>query len=93
MPGSRVPLPAWVRPPFAVYLNGILQVEGSDYVVRDDVLHFPGELRKDRVSGRRWLLGAFGVGTYRQDDSVDVRCERGGRPALAEGLAILPDPS
>ena len=88
VPGSRVALPPSVRAPFTVYLNGVPQQEGTDYVLRDGALHFPGELRKDRVSGRRWLLGAFGVGTYRQDDSVDVRYERDGRTALAEGLEI-----
>ena len=90
MSGSRVPLPPLVRPPFTVYLNGVLQAEGTDYLVRDAALHFERELRKDRVSGWRWLVGAFGVGTYRQDDSVDVRYERGGRPALAERLEIAP---
>jgi hypothetical protein len=88
VPGSRVPLPPKIRPPFTVYLNGVLQAEGPDYVLRGRVLHFDQELRKDRVSGWRWLLGAWGVGTYRQDDSVDVRYERDGRPMLAEGLAI-----
>ena len=43
---------------------------------------FERELRKDRISGWRWFLGAWGVGTYRQDDSVDVRYERAdGSPA------------
>ena len=50
------------------------------------MLRFPRRLRRDRVSGWRWLVGAFGIGTYRQDDSVDVRYERDGRPMLAERL-------
>ena len=41
---------------------------------------------RDRVSGWRWLLGAFGVGTYRQNDSVDIRYTLDGRPMVAEGL-------
>lgn len=89
MPGSRVVLPPSVRPPFTVYLNGVLQAEGPDYAVRDGALLFDRELRKDRVSGWRWLLGAWGVGTYRQDDSVDVRYERDGRSRVAEGLEIV----
>lgn len=89
MPGSRVPLPPRVKPPFTVYLNGVLQSEGSGYTVGEGELRFAQELRKDRVSGWRWLLGAFGVGTYRQDDSVDVRYELDGRPMLAEGLRIV----
>ena len=44
------------------------------------------ELRKDKISGWRWLLGAWGVGTYRQNDSVDVRYEAAdGSPRVAEG--------
>ena len=50
---------------------------------------FERELRKDRISGWRWFLGAWGVGTYRQNDSVDVRYERAGRLAgVAEALEI-----
>lgn len=90
MSSSRVPLPPPVRGPFTVYLNGVLQAEGSDYHVDGRALLFDRELRKDRVSGWRWLLGAWGVGTYRQDDSVDVRYERDGRSMLAEGLTIVP---
>jgi hypothetical protein len=89
VPGSRVPLPPRVVPPFTVYLNGVLQEEGVDYEVRPDGLRFPGALRKDRVSGWRWVLGAWGVGTYRQDDSVDVRYTLDGAPKLAEKLDIV----
>jgi hypothetical protein len=53
------------------------------------VLRFPRRLARDQVSGWRWLVGAFGIGTYRQDDSVDVRYERGGRNLVAQ-LPIEP---
>jgi hypothetical protein len=43
----------------------------------------------DRVSRWRWALGARGVGTYRQDDTVDVRFEVDGVPKLARALPIL----
>ena len=81
---SIVRLPAGVRPPFAVYLNGVPQHEGVDYDVNGDMLRFPRRLVRDKVSGWRWLIGAFGIGTYRQDDSVDIRYERDGRPLLAQ---------
>ena len=90
MPGSRVVLPRQVAPPFTVYRNGVLQADGDDYVVRDGALEFTAELRKDKISGWRWFLGAWGVGTYRQHDSIDVRYEVQGRPRLAEGLPIEP---
>ncbi len=82
-------LPRDVREPYSVYLNGVPQELGVDYSVRDGVLVFDRELRKDKISGWRWLLGAWGVGTYRQDDSVDVRYEAAdGSPRLAEALEI-----
>ncbi len=89
MARSKVALPREVRAPFEVYLNGVRQQLGSDYTVREGALVFERELRKDRISGWRWLLGAFGVGTYRQDDSVDVRYEAAdGSPRVAEALDI-----
>ena len=88
MARSRVPLPPQVRPPFEVYVSGVRQHLGADYVIESGALVFDRELRKDKVSGWRWFLGAWGVGTYRQDDSVDVRYEAAGRPVVAEGLEI-----
>ena len=91
MPRSVVKLPAAVRPPFEVYLNGVRQEPGIDFRVRNRELVFERELKKDRISGWRWALGAWGVGTYRQNDSVDVRYERAdGSAAVAEGLEIQP---
>jgi hypothetical protein len=88
---SRVPLPAEVRSPFEVYLNGVHQEFGRDYRVESGALIFERELRKDRISGWRWFLGAWGVGTYRQNDSVDVRYDApDGTPRVAEGLEIHP---
>jgi hypothetical protein len=86
---SVVRLPPGVRPPFEVYLNGVPQRLGDDYAIEAGALVFAKELRKDRISKWRWFLGAWGVGTYRQDDSVDVRYERpDGTPAVAEKLDI-----
>jgi hypothetical protein len=91
MTHSRVRLPRDVRGPYEVYLNGVRQQPGVDYSVREGALVFERELRKDKISGWRWLLGAWGVGTYRQDDSVDVRYEAAdGSPRVAEGLEIEP---
>jgi hypothetical protein len=86
---SVVRLPKAVRPPFDVYVNGVPQRLGTDYTVQEGALVFERELRKDSISKWRWFLGAWGVGTYRQDDSVDVRYERAdGTPAVAEKLDI-----
>ena len=40
---TRVQLPADVTRPFQVYLNGVLQQEGPDYVVRGGALVFESE--------------------------------------------------
>jgi hypothetical protein len=89
MSKSRIRLPREVRKPYHVYLNGVPQQLGVDYSVREGALVFEQDLRKDRISGWRWLLGAWGVGTYRQNDSVDVRYEGpDGSPRVAEGLEI-----
>jgi hypothetical protein len=86
---SVVRLPAAVGTPYEVYLNGVRQRAGIDYTETDGTLVFQRELRKDRISKWRWFVGAWGVGTYRQDDSVDVRYERpDGTPAVAEKLDI-----
>ncbi len=88
MARSIVKLPAGVQEPFQVFVNGVPQRRGEDYRVRGRELVFERELvQEGRVAAWRWLVGAFGVGTYRRDDSIDVRYERGGRPALAQGLA------
>ena len=91
MARSRVKLPRDLRGSYEVYLNGVRQEPGVDFEVREGALVFERDLRKDRISGWRWLLGAWGVGTYRQNDSVDVRYEAAdGSPRVAEALEIEP---
>lgn len=90
---SIVSLPPDVRAPFEVYVNGVRQQRGSDYEIADRSLVFERDLKKEGKLGFwRWFRGAFGVGTYVQNDSVDVSFQRGGRPALIEGLEIRPGP-
>jgi hypothetical protein len=86
---SIVNLPPEVREPYEVFLNGVPQREGVDFQTKGRILMFGRELRKDRISKRRWLLGAWGVGTYKQDDSIDVRYEApDGSPRVAVALEI-----
>jgi hypothetical protein len=88
---SIVALPPGVTPPFEVYVNGVRQELGVHYEVLDGALHFKAELKKEGKLGFwRWFLGAWGVGTYRQNDSVDVSYEHHGHPMLLEGLPIEP---
>jgi len=88
---SIVVLPPGVRGPFEVYVNGVRQELGEDYVVESGRLLFEAELKKEGQLGAwRWFLGAWGVGTYRQNDSIDVSWDRNGHPMLVQGLDILP---
>ncbi len=87
MERTRVRLPPSVREPYTVFLNSVPQREGTDYTLRDGWLEFPGALEKDRISKGRWFLGAWGVGTYRKDDTVDVAWTAAdGSPRIAHRL-------
>ncbi|HEX2087865.1 MAG TPA: hypothetical protein VHF89_19420 [Solirubrobacteraceae bacterium] len=84
-------LPPQVPSDFEVFVNGVPQQRGRDYRVEGRVLVFDRELKKEgRLGLWRWFLGAWGIGTYRQNDSIDVRYEVGGRPQVVEGLDIDP---
>jgi hypothetical protein len=89
MARSAVTLPPDVGDVYEVYVNGVLQQPGTDFIVKGHALLWDRELRKDKVSGWRWFLGAWGVGTYRQNDSVDIRyAAPDGSPRVAEALDI-----
>ena len=87
-----VDLPPGVTEPYEVYVNGVLQSAGRDFEVRGRTLVFRRALaREGRLSAWRWLSMLLGIaGTYRQNDSVDVVYERGGRRVVATGLAPRP---
>jgi len=83
----RVRLPRGVRAPYTVYLNGVPQREGADFAVEDGALVFTTPLAKEgRLGAWRWFLGAWGIGTYRKNDQVDVAWQVNGRPRLAHAL-------
>jgi hypothetical protein len=90
MTRSIVKLPRDVGDDFEVYVNGVLQQPDIDYYVDRNALIFDRPLRKDRISRWRWLLGAWGVGTYRQDDTIDIRYETDGEMRLKHALPITP---
>jgi hypothetical protein len=87
---TRAPLPADVRRPFEVFVNGVPQVEGHDYVVRSGTLVFDRELRSEgKLGAARWTSMVLGVaGTYKQNDSVDVVYESDGRRVVASKLPL-----
>ena len=89
MAESRVRLPAGVREPYSVYVNGVRQELGRDFRVESGRLVFSRELAKEgRLGFWRWFLGAWGIGTYGRNDQVDVAWEVDGRPHVAHALDI-----
>jgi hypothetical protein len=87
---SRVALPPHVVAPIDVFVNGVRQREGDDYRLEGRSLVFDRSLaREGRLGFWRWLSMFLGlVGTYRQNDTVDVIYEVGGRREVASGLPI-----
>jgi hypothetical protein len=83
-------LPARAAPPFRVWVNGVEQREGTDYVVDRDRLRFDKPLATEgRLGFWRWASMLLGIaGTYRKNDSVDIQWEASGTTRLATGLEI-----
>jgi hypothetical protein len=71
-----------------VYVNGVRQELGSDYQVHAGELVFERELVQQKLGLRAWLLGFWGIGTYKRNDEVDIRYEVEGQPMVAQGLAV-----
>jgi hypothetical protein len=86
---SVVELPPEVGEPFEVFLNGVPQRAGRDFRVEGRQLVFERSLaREGRLGFWRWLSLFLGIaGTYRQNDSVDVVYDTGGRRTVTS-LAI-----
>jgi hypothetical protein len=87
---TRVKLPADVTRPFEVFVNGVPQREGADYVVQGGVLVFERPMKEEGKLGlMRWASIALGIaGSYGQNDSVDVAYERAGRKVVAAKLPV-----
>ena len=85
---SRVTIPDGVTEPYEVFLNGVPQLAGRDFRIEGRTLVFERPLaREGRLGFWRWLSLFLGVaGTYRQNDSVDVVYQSGGRQTVASGL-------
>ncbi len=88
-PVWRVPLPAGVRPPLEVYVNGVRQELGTDYRIVEGELRFRRELVSGKLGRGAWFLGFWGIGTYKRNDVVDVRYEADGQPTVAHALPII----
>ena len=92
--GTRLELPAYVEPPFEVFVNGVPQQEGRDFELVGSTLLFPRPLeREGRLGFWRWLSMLLGVaGTYRKNDSVDIVHSVGGRRIVTSLRPAPPAP-
>ena len=92
--GRRVRIPADAEPPVTVYVNGVVQEEGTDYETDSGrgFIVFPRPiLKEEKLSGIRWLSMLIGVvGTYRSHETVDLEYRVGGQVRLASDVEILP---
>lgn len=81
-------IPPEVTEPYGVFLNGVPQHRGRDFRVAGRSLVFERPLAHEgRLGFWRWLSLLLGVaGTYRQNDSVDLVYQSGGRRTVASGL-------
>ena len=89
---SAVKMPRGAEPPYDVFVNGVEQKPGDDYVVEGDRLVFSRKLEKEgRLGFWRWLSMALSIaGSYGRNDSVDLHYTLGGRRQVAVGLDIEP---
>jgi hypothetical protein len=89
---SAVRIPRGAQPPYDVFVNGVEQKPGDDYVVEGERLVFSRELEKEGKLGFwRWLSMALSIaGSYGRNDSVDLHYTLGGRRQVAVGLDIEP---
>ena len=87
---SAVRIPRGAEPPFDVFVNGVEQKPGEDYVVEGDRLVFFKHLEKEGKLGFwRWLSMALSIaGFYGKNDSVDVHYNLHGKRQVAVGLDI-----
>ncbi len=87
--GRRVTLPEGAEAPVVVFINGVEQTEGDDYVLRDGNILFTREILKENKSGRRKLVMLLGVvGFYTPNETVDVQYQQNGRTQLASDLPV-----
>jgi hypothetical protein len=91
--GERVRIPDGAEPPFTVFINGVEQTEGKDYVIEGDEIVFNRPIVKEKIGTSRWLAMYLGLwGTYRKNETVDLQFSRDGKVKLVSDLDIIPYP-
>lgn len=90
--GNRVELPVGAGPPFVIFINGVEQVEGKHYEVRDGSIVFNRQIIKEKIGSGRWLAMYLGLwGSYRKNETVDLQFVSNGKTELESDLAVESD--
>ena len=71
-------------------LDAVHSELGVDYRTSGGELLFERELVQQRLGPWAWLLGFWGIGTYKRNDEVDIRYEVEGQPRVAHALDVIP---
>lgn len=88
--GRRVTLPEGATQPIVVFVNGVAQSEGQDYVLRDNEILFTREIIKETKTGKKKLIMLLGVvGFYNKDETIDVQFQRNGKTDFAGDLPVF----
>ncbi|MFN8142537.1 MAG: hypothetical protein U0R29_09445 [Solirubrobacterales bacterium] len=87
--GRRVTLPEGAEQPIVVFINGVAQTEGTDYILRGNEILFTREIIKEAKTGKKKLIMLLGVvGFYNKDETIDVQFQRDGKTELAGDLPV-----
>jgi len=91
--GRRVRLPRGAQSPIRVYINGIEQTEGDDYVLDSEGVLFDQPIIKEgKLGGLRWLSMAIGLfGSYRKNETVDVSYSLNGKVHHVTDMQVTQD--
>jgi hypothetical protein len=87
MAETRITLPKGVRPPIGLFVNGVELQEGPDFdVIGTEVVVKRQLIRAEKLGFWAWFLGAWGIGTYKKNDEVDIRYKRDGVTKVAHDV-------
>ncbi|MDQ5895316.1 MAG: hypothetical protein QG596_1577 [Actinomycetota bacterium] len=87
--GRRVTLPEGASQPIIVFVNGVAQSEGEDYLLRENEILFTREIIKETKTGKKKMFMLLGVvGFYNKDETVDVQFQRDGKTDFAGDLPV-----
>lgn len=87
--GRRVTLPEGAEQPIVIFVNGVAQAEGTDYVLRGNEILFTREIIKEAKTGKKKLVMLLGVvGFYNKDETIDVQFQKNGRTEFAGDLPV-----